>query len=323
MKKILITGGTGFIGSHLAEKAVKKGFKVFVFDRYNPNFSLGNLVSSRFKKNIEFIFGDIRDYDSVNKSVKKVDYVFHLAALIGIPYSYYSPLAYVKTNIEGTYNILEACKENNIKQVIVTSTSEVYGSAQTKSISETHRLNAQSPYAASKISADNLAMSYYNSFQTPVKIIRPFNCFGPRQSLRAVIPTIISQALFSNKILIGNTFTSRDYTYVEDLAEAYFKILENKKFFGNVTNVGNNNENKISDIIRIIKKNLNQNIKIIKIKQRIRPKKSEVLRLRCNNQFFIKNSTWKPKFTFEQGIINTTDWIKNNVSKEMISKYII
>jgi NAD dependent epimerase/dehydratase len=323
MKKILITGGTGFIGSHLAEKAVKKGYKVIVFDRYNPNFSLGNLSSSRFKKKIEFIFGDIRDYDSVYKSVKKVDYVFHLAALIGIPYSYYSPLAYVKTNIEGTYNILEACKENNIKQVIVTSTSEVYGSAQTKSISETHRLKAQSPYAASKISADNLALSYYNSFQTPVKIIRPFNCYGPRQSLRAVIPTIISQALFSNKILIGNTFTSRDYTYVEDLAEAYFEILGNNKFFGNVTNIGSNNENKVLDIIRIVKKNLNQNIKVIKIKQRIRPKKSEVIRLRCNNQFFIKNSSWKPKFTFEDGIINTIKWIKNNVSKEMVSKYII
>ena len=323
MKKILITGGTGFIGSHLAEKAVKKGHKVFVFDRYNPNFTLGNLTNSKYKKNIEFIFGDIRDYDSVYKSIKKVDYVFHLAALIGIPYSYYSPLAYVKTNIEGTYNILEACKETNIKQAIITSTSEVYGSAQTKSISENHRLNAQSPYAASKISADNIALSYYNSFQTPVKIIRPFNCFGPRQSLRAVIPTIISQALFSNKIFIGNTYTSRDYTYVEDLADAYFKILENKIFFGNVTNIGNNNENKISDIIRIIKKNLNQHIKVIEKKQRVRPKKSEVIRLRCNNRFFISNSSWRPKFTFEQGIINTTEWIKKNISKEMVSKYII
>ena len=212
MKKILITGGTGFIGSHLAEKAVQAGFKVVVFDRYNPVYNLGNLDNSKFKRNIEFIFGDIRDYDSVMKATKRVDYIFHLAALIGIPYSYFSPLAYVKTNVEGTYNILEASKVSNVKQVIITSTSEVYGSAQTKSISENHPLIAQSPYAASKISADNLALSYYNSFNTPVKIIRPFNCYGPRQSLRAVIPTIISQGLFFNKISVGNIHTTRDYT---------------------------------------------------------------------------------------------------------------
>ena len=176
MKRLLITGGTGFIGSHIAEKAVNKGYKVFVFDRYNPNYSLGNLNNSSFKKDIEFIFGDIRDYDSVFKAVSKVDYVFHLAALIGIPYSYYSPLAYIKTNVEGTYNVLEACKEKNIDQVIITSTSEVYGSGKTTSMSESHQLSAQSPYAASKISADNVSMSYFNSFKTPVKIIRPFNC---------------------------------------------------------------------------------------------------------------------------------------------------
>ena len=199
MTKLLITGGTGFLGSHLAEKAVQKGFKVVVFDRYNPNYNLGQLSKSKFSKEIEFIFGDVRDYDSVAKAVSKVDYVFHLAALVGIPYSYYSPLAYIKTNIEGTYNVLEACKEKNIKQVIVTSTSEVYGSGQTTYMSENHKLSAQSPYAASKISADNVSMSYFNSFTTPVKIIRPFNCFGPRQSLRAVIPTIISQALFKKK----------------------------------------------------------------------------------------------------------------------------
>ena len=323
MKRLLITGGTGFIGSHIAEKAVNKGYKVFVFDRYNPNYSLGNLNNSSFKKDIEFIFGDIRDYDSVFKAVSKVDYVFHLAALIGIPYSYYSPLAYIKTNVEGTYNVLEACKEKNIDQVIITSTSEVYGSGKTTSMSESHQLSAQSPYAASKISADNVSMSYFNSFKTPVKIIRPFNCFGPRQSLRAVIPTIISQTLFKNQIKIGNTYTSRDYTYVEDLAEAYFQVLKNKFIFGNVVNIGTNKEHKIQDIIEIVQKNLNKKIRVIRSKERIRPDKSEVIRLRCNNSFLIKNSDWKPNISLKDGILKTTEWIKNNISKEIITKYII
>lgn len=323
MKKILITGGTGFIGSHLAEKAVRAGFKVVVFDRYNSVYNLGNLDNSKSKRNIEFIFGDIRDYDSVLKATKRVDYIFHLAALIGIPYSYFSPLAYVKTNVEGTYNILEASKVSNVKQIIITSTSEVYGSAQTKSISENHPLIAQSPYAASKISADNLALSYYSSFNTPVKIIRPFNCYGPRQSLRAVIPTIISQGLFFNKISIGNIHTTRDYTYVEDLIEAYFQILLNKKFFGKVINVGNNDENKILDIINIVKKNLNKDIKVSKKKERIRPIKSEVQRLRCNNSFIVNNSKWSPEVSLEKGIIKTIDWFKKNITKEIASKYII
>jgi len=323
MTKLLITGGTGFIGSHLAEKAVQKGFKVTVFDRYNPNYNLGNLSNSKFSKEIEFIFGDVRDYDSVVKAVSKVDYVFHLAALIGIPYSYYSPLAYVKTNIEGTYNVLEACKEKNINQVIVTSTSEVYGSGKTTTMSENHNLSAQSPYAASKISADNVSMSYFNSYMTPVKIIRPFNCFGPRQSLRAVIPTIISQALFNKQINIGNIHTSRDYTYVEDLAEAYFEILKKKIFLGKVVNVGTNKEYRISQILKIVKNNFKTKIKIVKKNERIRPEKSEVIRLRCNNNFIIKNSSWKPKISLEKGILKTTEWIKENVSKEIVSKYII
>ena len=198
-KKILVTGATGFIGSHLSEICVQKGFKVVAFDRYNPEYSLGNLENSKYKKEINFIFGDIRDYDSVNKAVKGCDIVFHLAALIGIPYSYYSPLAYIKTNVEGTYNILEASKNNNIEQMIITSTSETYGTAQKVSINEKHRLLGQSPYSASKISADQLSISYWRSFKLPVKIIRPFNAYGPRQSSRAVIPSIIIQALNKKK----------------------------------------------------------------------------------------------------------------------------
>ena len=195
MKNILITGGCGFIGSHLTEYLLERNFNVTVFDRYNSNNNWGNLEYSKYKKDIKVILGDIRDFDSVNSSLKKIDTVFHLAALIGIPYSYVSPLAYLKTNVEGTYNVLEAGRKNNLDQIIITSTSETYGSAKYIPINENHPLNAQSPYAASKIAADHLALSYNKSFGTNIKIIRPFNTFGPRQSARAIIPTIISQFL--------------------------------------------------------------------------------------------------------------------------------
>jgi dTDP-glucose 4,6-dehydratase len=199
MKKILITGATGFVGSHLTELCVKKGFEVIAFDRYNPNYNLGWLEKSKYKDDIDFVFGDIRDYDSVLKTMKGCKIVFHLAALIGIPYSYLSPLAYLKTNVEGTYNILESSKQLDIEQIIITSTSEVYGTAKYIPIDEKHPISAQSPYSASKISADHLALSYYNSFQLPIKIIRPFNIYGPRQSSRAIIPSIIIQALNNKK----------------------------------------------------------------------------------------------------------------------------
>ena len=193
--KILITGAAGFIGSHLTELMTKKGYKVVAFDRYNSNNDHGWLNNSPYKKDFEFILGDIRDYDSVNKASKGCSGVMHLAALIGIPYSYFSPIAYVKTNIEGTYNLLEASKNNKIDNIIITSTSEVYGTPKKMPINENNQINSQSPYAASKVAADQLALSYFRSFNLPVKIIRPFNTYGPRQSNRAIIPTIISQCL--------------------------------------------------------------------------------------------------------------------------------
>ncbi|MDC0044593.1 SDR family NAD(P)-dependent oxidoreductase, partial [Pelagibacteraceae bacterium] len=202
--KVLITGGCGFIGSHLAEMFVQKGYNVIVFDRYNINNDYGWLNNSKYKKDIEIILGDIRDYDSVFNAVQKCSKVIHLAALIGIPYSYISPLAYIKTNIEGTYNILESSKKLNVDQVLITSTSEVYGTAQYEPIDEIHPHVAQSPYSASKIGADKLSLSYHRSFNLPVKIIRPFNVFGPRQSLRAIIPTIINQLLNTNNLKLGN-----------------------------------------------------------------------------------------------------------------------
>lgn len=311
-KRVLITGATGFIGSHLTELCVEKGFKVTAFDRYSSNYSLGNLENSNYKKDIKFVFGDIRDYDSVEKVVKNNDIVFHLAALIGIPYSYVSPLAYIKTNVEGTYNVLEAVKKHSNEQVIVTSTSEVYGSAVKVPIREDHRLLGQSPYAASKIGADNLAISYFSSFNLPVKIIRPFNAFGPRQSPRALIPTIITQAMRGNKILLGNLNTTRDYTYVKDTCRAYLELAKSNKLFGKPANVGVSKEIKTKDIASSIIQQINQKAKIKVTRIRTRPSKSEVMRLVCDSQLFKNHTNWKPKYSFDFGLKETIDWFKNH-----------
>ena len=315
-KKILITGGTGFIGSHLTELCVKRGYKVYAFDRYNPEYNLNCLKNSKYKKDINFIFGDIRDYDSVFKASKGKDIILHLAALVGIPYSYYSPLAYLKTNVEGTYNILEASKNLNTDQIIVTSTSETYGSAQKVPIKENHRLIGQSPYSASKISADQIAISYWRSFKLPVKIIRPFNTFGPRQSNRAVIPTIINQALKNKNISLGNIKTTRDYTYVTDICEAYLEIIKSKKIFGEPINVGSNNEFKIENIAKKIIKKINPNLKIKIDKKRVRPNDSEVDRLKCDNRLITRKTNWKPRIKFEEGLEKTIKWIRNNQKEE-------
>jgi len=320
-KKIIITGATGFVGSHLTELFVKKGYKVTAFDRYNPDYNLGHLKNSEYRKDIEFIFGDIRDYDSVYSSLKGKNIILHLAALIGIPYSYYSPLAYIKTNIEGTYNVLEAAKNFNIEQLIVTSTSETYGTAITVPIKESHRLISQSPYAASKIAADQLAISYWRSFKLPVKIIRPFNTFGPRQSARAVIPSIIMQALNNEKIKLGNVETSRDFTYVSDLCNAYIEILKVKNLFGIPINVGSNTEYKIKDIAQIIIKKINPDLKIKIEKFRLRPKLSEVDRLRCDNSQILKKTKWKPKVDFLTGLDETIKWVEKNIDKNYSNIY--
>ena len=316
MKKILITGGTGFIGSHLVEMCVDKKFKVSCFDRYNPNYNLNNLENSKHVNNINFIFGDVRDFDSVNKAIKGHDYVFHLAALGGIPYSYESPLAYIKTNIEGTYNVLEASRLNNIKQLIVTSTSEVYGSPRKVPIKESHPLIGQSPYSASKIAADHLSISYSKSYNYKVKIIRPFNVYGPRQSLRAVIPTIISQSLNHKKTInLGNVNTSRDYTYVTDVCRAYFSMLNLNNVFGEPLNVGFGKDYKIYEIAKKIFTFFNPKLKIKKEKLRVRPTKSEVHRLLCDFTKFKKKTNWKPLVNMQSGLISTIQWFKKNRSK--------
>ena len=309
-KSIIITGATGFIGSHLAELCVKEGYKVVAFDRYNSNNHWGWLEGSKYKKEMEIILGDIRDFDSVSKAMKNCDAIFHLAALIGIPYSYTSPLAYIRTNIEGTYNILEASKIQDMEQVLITSTSETYGTAQYTPINESHPLVGQSPYSATKIAADQLALSYYRSFNLPVKIVRPFNTFGPRQSARAIIPTIISQLLNGNKsIELGSLTPTRDLTFVKDTCRAFINISKEKSLFGEVTNVGMNSEISIGDLVNLISNLMGKDIIVKSSKKRIRPSKSEVERLVCDNSKILKNTSWKPKYTLKEGLNEVITWM--------------
>ena len=310
--KIIITGGCGFIGSHLVEHMVKRGFEVTAFDRYNSNNNWGWLENSKYKNNFNVILGDIRDYDSVKNAIKGNNIVLHLAALIGIPYSYISPLAYIKTNVEGTYNVLQSAKELEISKTVITSTSEVYGSAIYTPINESHSLQPQSPYSASKIGADNLALSYFNSFDLPLTIIRPFNAYGPRQSARAIIPTIFSQLISSKKILLGNLTTVRDFTFVEDLCRAYESLLINNIFNGEIVNVGSNQDISISQLLEKIFKITNMKKKIIINKERIRKNKSEVNHLLCDNNKILSLTDWKPKISLDQGLKKTYSWIEKN-----------
>ena len=323
-EKILITGGTGFIGSHLTEILVKEGLDVTVFDRYNPNNDWGWLEESEVKNDIKVVLGDIRDFDSVSKLVSTCNSVFHLAALIGIPYSYISPLAYIRTNIEGTYNILESCKHSGIDQVLITSTSETYGTAQYVPIDEEHPLIGQSPYSATKIAADQLAISYYKSFDLPVKIVRPFNTYGTRQSARAIIPTIISQLLTKkNNIELGNLSPTRDLTYVKDTCYAFLEIYKSSTLFGQPVNIGMNSEISIGDLVNLIVKILGLDIKIKIIKERERPTSSEVQRLRCNNEKLLKNTNWEAKYGIKEGLSEVIEWMKDpkNLQKYKINHY--
>ena len=311
MSKILITGATGFIGSHLTEYLVEKGFNVIAFDRYNPNNDWGWLENSKFKNDFQVILGDIRDYDSVSKAMNGCDAVFHLAALIGIPYSYVSPLAYIRTNMEGTYNVLEAVKNLNLEQVLITSTSETYGTAQYVPIDEKHPLVGQSPYSASKIAADQLAISYYKSFELPVKIVRPFNTYGARQSARAIIPTIISQLLNGKaEIELGSLTPTRDLTFVKDTCAGFEEIYKSDSLFGEVTNIGMKAEISIGDLAKLIAGIMNVELSIKSTDERIRPKNSEVERLFCDNAQLLKHTSWKPKYTLDEGISKVIEWMK-------------
>ncbi len=322
MKTILVTGAGGFIGSHLTELLVQKGYHVKAFVRYNSNSLKGWLAQSAFKKDIEFSFGDVRDYDSVSKALKGCDSVFHLAALIGIPYSYQSPLAYIKTNVEGTYNVLEAAKNLSLKNIMITSTSETYGTAQYVPIDELHPANAQSPYAASKVAADQLALSYHRSFGLAIKIVRPFNTYGPRQSLRAIIPTVISQVLSGKKeLFLGNVTPTRDFTFVKDTVEGFLAIAKSPKLNGQVTNIGTNTEISIKALVEKISNQLQRKVRLVKDKKRLRPDKSEVERLRADNRKLKKLAKFMPSYTMDNGLKETIFWVRNHLKNVESENY--
>jgi NAD dependent epimerase/dehydratase len=315
MKNILVTGAGGFIGSHLTELLVEKGYNVKAFVHYNSWNKWGWLDTSFVKDKIEIITGDIRDFDSVFAAMHGCDTVFHLAALIGIPYSYVSPQAYIKTNIDGTYNVLQSARQLGVEKIMVTSTSETYGTAQYVPIDENHPMVGQSPYSATKISADQLSISYYKSFDLPVKIVRPFNTYGPRQSARAIIPTVISQILNGEKSLkLGNLSPTRDLTFVKDTANGFYEIAQANGLLGEITNIGMNEEITIGNLVQLIADLIGSKIEIISDEQRIRPDKSEVERLFCNNEKIIANTSWLPNYNLESGLKETIDWISKNLS---------
>ncbi len=316
MKKILITGAGGFIGSHLTERCVELGYDVRVLVRYNSKNNWGWLENSPVKNNIEVISGDIRDYDSVASALKGCSEVFHLAALIGIPYSYVSPLAYVRTNVEGTYNILEASRQLGVSNIMITSTSETYGTAQYVPIDEKHPLVGQSPYSASKIGADQFAVSYFTSFNMPVKIVRPFNTFGPRQSARAIIPTVISQLLSGKTMLkLGNITPTRDLTFVKDTVNGFIAISKADKLNGKVANIGMNEEISVGDLVKLIGDLTGTKPEVSTDAQRVRPEKSEVERLMCNNTLIRESTDWKPAYNLKKGLQETISWIEKNMDK--------
>ena len=317
-KKVLVTGADGFIGSHLVDKLVRDGYKVKAFCLYNIHGSWGWLdeLSPSLKNNIEVDLGDIRDFSSVKSAMDNCDVVFHLAALISIPYSYKSPYSYIETNIKGTLNVLESAKILNTQRLIITSTSEVYGSAQYVPINENHPLSAQSPYAASKIGADQLALSYRKSFNIPLTILRPFNTYGPRQSTRAVIPTIITQiASGERNIKLGLITPTRDFNYVEDTCSAFIAVSDSQNCIGRVINASSNFEISIEKTVKIISEQMNMDIQIISDEKRLRPKDSEVSRLFGDNTLLKKLTMWEPKYEgvdgFKKGISKTAKWFSN------------
>ncbi len=318
MKKVLVTGADGFIGSHLTETLLEAGYDVKAFAYYNSFNSWGWLDTLPKEKlnQIEVFTGDIRDPNGVREAMKGVDGVFHLAALIAIPFSYHSPDSYVDTNIKGTLNVLQAARDLDTERVLVTSTSEVYGTAQYVPIDELHPYQGQSPYSATKIGADRLAESFYRSFDLPVSIVRPFNTFGPRQSARAVIPTIISQLLAGKEeIKLGALSPTRDFNYVKDTAAGFLAIARSDKTIGEEINIATQQEISIGQLAEEIIAQINPKARIICDEQRLRPEKSEVNRLLGSNEKIKRLTDWEQKYTFSQGIEETIEFIRNNLDR--------
>ena len=317
MKKVLVTGADGFIGSHLTEALLEKGYDVKAFTYYNSFNSWGwlDMLPKEKLAQIEIFSGDIRDPNGVREAMWGMDMVFHLAALIAIPFSYHSPDSYVDTNIKGTLNVLQAARDFNLERILITSTSEVYGTAKYVPIDENHPFQGQSPYSATKIGADRLAESFYRSFRLPASIVRPFNTYGPRQSARAVIPTIITQLLSGKEeIKLGSLTPTRDFNYVKDTAAGFIAIAESDKTVGEEINIASQKEISIGELAGEIIRQINPKAKIVCDEQRLRPEKSEVNRLLGSNEKIKRLTNWEPKFSFEQGIEETIEWLRNNMN---------
>ena len=320
---VLVTGAGGFIGSHLTERLVALGARTRSLVRYTSSGSWGWLDESPVKDDIEVRLGDIRDPDSVRRAVQAADVVFHLAALIGIPYSYEAPLAYVRTNVEGTLNVLQAALAEDVDLVVQTSTSEVYGSAQYVPMDEKHPLQGRSPYSASKIGADKLCEAFHRSFALPVATIRPFNTFGPRQSARAVLPAIISQALTGTQIELGDTRPMRDFTFVKDTVDGLIRAAENPDAIGDVFNLGTGREISVGDLATTALTTLGKQKPVVSDPSRLRPAASEVERLCADNSKAKQVLGWSPSYSLEEGLVETAEWISHHLKEYRVGVYAV
>lgn len=317
-KKALVTGADGFIGSHLTEKLLKEGYDVKAFVFYNSFNSWGwlDMLPKETLSQIEIFQGDVRDPNGVRDAVKGMDEVFHLAALIAIPFSYHSPDSYVDTNIKGTLNVLQAARDADVQRLLVTSTSEVYGTAQFVPITEEHPYQGQSPYSATKIGADRMAESFYRSFEMPITIVRPFNTYGPRQSARAVIPTIITQLLSGKEeIELGSLTPTRDFNYVLDTVNGFYEIARSDRTIGEEINIATQNEVSIGQLAQELIDQINPSAKIVCDEQRQRPEKSEVERLLGSNEKIMRLTDWKPQYTLEEGLARTIEFFADNLER--------
>lgn len=324
-KKVLVTGAGGFIASHLVEHLVRAGAQVRGFVRYNSRNDLGMLkwLAPEILSQIEIMQGDLRDNEAVRNAVRGVDTVFHLGALIAIPYSYVNPREVIDVNIMGTLNVLMAARDFGTRRVVHTSTSEVYGTAQYVPIDEKHPLQGQSPYSASKIGADRIAESFYRSFETPVVTLRPFNTFGPGQSMRAVIPTIIVQALTRDEVKLGSLEPSRDFTFAKDTANGFVKVAEAEGVLGEEINLGNDNTIRIGDLAEKIFKLVGKTPKIVADPQRVRPDKSEVMKLWASNEKAKNLIGWEPRISLDDGLKLTIEWISAHIDLYRPDQYTV
>ena len=320
---MLITGAGGFIGSHLAERLAELGAETRCFLRYTSQSSLGWLSGSPLRTEMEIVHGDVRDYESVMQAAKDTDVIFHLAALIGIPYSYHSPRSYVQTNVVGTLNVLEATRLSGTERLVCTSTSEVYGTARHIPIDESHPLQGQSPYSATKIGADKLAESFYLSFGLPVSIARPFNCYGPRQSSRAVVPTIITQALAQSIVKLGSLHPTRDFSFVSDIVEGFIAIAESPLTIGKTLNIGTGIETSIRELAEVIFDLIGKPCPLEMDNQRLRPKASEVDRLCASSVLMSQLTPWRSTVSLREGLARTIEWVSRNLDAYPIGSYAI